>query len=99
PVVPKERLLDDVLGVADAPEHPVGDREQERAELFERLDIHVVHLAPSDERGGPSVTRRPESPARHTGGSRVVLPLGPTKTPAPEGGGETDEHDGSKRTA
>ena len=31
-VVAQERLLDDVLGLADAPEHPVGDREQQRAQ-------------------------------------------------------------------
>jgi len=30
---PQKRLLDDVLGIADAPRHPVGDREHQRPEL------------------------------------------------------------------
>jgi hypothetical protein len=33
PGQPQERLLDDVLGVADAAGHPVGDREHQRPEL------------------------------------------------------------------
>ena len=38
----EERLLDDVLGLADAAEHPVGDREQQRPELFvRRFGSHV----------------------------------------------------------
>ena len=37
---PQERLLHDVLGLADAAEHPVGDREQQRAQLLVRVGCH-----------------------------------------------------------
>jgi hypothetical protein len=36
-VVAEERLLHDVLGVRDRPEHPVRDREQVRPQLLLRL--------------------------------------------------------------
>ena len=39
-VVAEERLLHDVLGVRDRPEHPVGDREQVRAQLL--LGFHAL---------------------------------------------------------
>ncbi len=42
PVDAEEGLLDDVLGLADAADHPVGDREQQRPQLFvRRLRSHV----------------------------------------------------------
>jgi hypothetical protein len=39
-VVAQERLLDDVLGLGDRPEHPVGDREQVRPQLLVALHRH-----------------------------------------------------------
>ena len=37
---PQEGLLDDVLGVADAPGHPVGDREHQRPVLCDIARVH-----------------------------------------------------------
>ena len=42
PGEPQEGLLDDVLGVADAPRHPVGDREHQRPELKVVRGSHVL---------------------------------------------------------
>jgi hypothetical protein len=43
PMPPQERLLHDVLGLRDAAEHPVGDREQQRPQLLGEL-AHIVHV-------------------------------------------------------
>jgi hypothetical protein len=53
----QERLLHDVLGLGDAPEHPVGDREQEGAKLVRCRCCHCTHTV-TDERGCHSVTGR-----------------------------------------
>ena len=57
----QERLLDDVLGVGRAAEHPVRDREDQRPELF----VYLVHAGPPvravplvDETASLSVTPR-----------------------------------------
>ena len=44
-VVAEERLLDDVLRLGDAAEHPVGDREQQRAQVLVRLGHARVFAA------------------------------------------------------
>ena len=36
-LVANKGLLDDVLGLGDAAQHPVGDREQQRAQILVRL--------------------------------------------------------------
>jgi len=53
---PQEGLLDDVLGVADAPGHPVGDREHQRPEL--RVVSHGSALPLVRPSVLPSTTRR-----------------------------------------
>ena|GEM_PF-2532409 len=58
---PKERLLDDVLGVTDAARHPVGDREHQRAAVGERACVsqhrltHAVVLRRSCASGSASM--------------------------------------------
>ena len=56
-LVAQERVLDDVLGLGDAPQHPVGNREEQRAQILERLGHELpparrlrLHV-PVDEEG------------------------------------------------
>ena len=79
PLIADERLLDDVLGLADAPEHPVGDREQQRAKVDvglgdTRLNVaaHAAEIASSSEslarRGsGTGVSSPCRKPSRQLG--------------------------------
>jgi hypothetical protein len=43
-VEPEQRLLDDVLGLGDAAEHPVRDRERDRAQFLKQL-LARAHVA------------------------------------------------------
>ena len=54
-VVAQERLLDDVLGLADAADHAVGDREQQRAQLGMQIGFGHRSL---DEAAPVTVTPR-----------------------------------------
>jgi hypothetical protein len=50
-VIPQVGVLDQVLSLAHAPDHPVGDREQERPELLVGLEIagHEIHVMETRE--------------------------------------------------
>ena len=65
----EERLLDHVLGLGDAAEHPVGDRERRRAQLLEQLVVRVGHAASPREALPPA--RVPRLPAELALGLRV----------------------------
>jgi hypothetical protein len=43
---PQQRLLDHVLGLGDAAEHPVGDRERDRPHLVKQ-SLAISHAAAS----------------------------------------------------
>ena len=55
-VVAQERLLDDVLGLAHAPEHAVGDGERRRPQLL--VQVRVCHGSAEafDDRAGYALT-------------------------------------------
>ena len=67
PGQPQEGLLDDVLGVADAPGHPVGDREHQRPELRVIVGRHGFR------RHGPAPPFSP-SPGSRPASSRTAAP-------------------------
>jgi hypothetical protein len=56
---PQQRLLDHVLGLGDAAEHSVGDREADRAQLVEQ-SFAFGHAAanPCRQRTGAVLNRR-----------------------------------------
>ena len=67
PLLPQERLLHDVLRLADAAEHAVGDREQQRAQPGEVRVVRQrgrLRSAPADGPGAVRPSRKPVPPAR-----------------------------------
>ncbi len=91
PVIAQECLLHDVLGLRDAPEHPVSDREQQRPEVVERLRGRRQVLA----RRGLRVAPRP-LPSAHDrdAGSRSASACRPRAKPSRHVG-----HAGSQRSS
>ena len=65
----QERLLHDVLGLAHAAEHPVGDRERPRPQLLEQLARCTPSPSPSAKPCAPG--RIPRLPAQLALGLRV----------------------------
>ena len=66
PLVADERLLHDVLGLADAPEHPIGDREEQRP----KVDIGLGDIGLGSGWGHAAVdSLLPAARRRHRGGS------------------------------
>ena len=57
----EKRLLDDVLGLTHAPDHPVRDGEQQRPKL--PVQVFLLHPARKDDAAGLPVTAPPRSAA------------------------------------